>query len=66
MQHRLARRRHRPRVVHAVLVKTYPIAAQVVVDGRSFGTTPTYVKVPAHVPVEVHITRPASSRSCIH
>lgn len=44
--------------IHAVLIRTYPNAAHVTVDGRSFGTTPTYVKIPANTPVEVHITRP--------
>ncbi|MDQ3334512.1 MAG: PEGA domain-containing protein [Myxococcota bacterium] len=46
-----------PIKIHAVLVKTYPNGALVTVNGRSFGTTPTYVKVPAFVPVELHITR---------
>ena len=43
--------------IHAVLIRTYPNAALVTVDGRSFGTTPTYVKIPGNTPVEVRITR---------
>ncbi len=43
--------------IHAVLVKTYPIAARVTVGDRYFGTTPTYIKIPANTPVEVHIER---------
>jgi hypothetical protein len=44
--------------IHAVLVKTYPIAATVTVAGRSFGTTPTYIKIPANTPVMVRMERP--------
>lgn len=47
-----------PQPTHAVLVKTYPIAARVTVGDRYFGTTPTYIKIPANTPVEVHIERP--------
>jgi hypothetical protein len=43
--------------IHAVLVKTYPIAAKVTVAGRSFGTTPTYIKIPANTPVSVRMER---------
>jgi hypothetical protein len=46
-----------PQRIHAVLVKSYPIAARVTVAGRSFGTTPTYIKIPAHTPVKVRIER---------
>ncbi|HEX5062141.1 MAG TPA: PEGA domain-containing protein [Kofleriaceae bacterium] len=48
----------RPQPIHAVLVRTAPIAARVTVNGRSFGTTPTYVKIPANTPVELVIARP--------
>jgi hypothetical protein len=47
----------RPQPIHAVLIRTYPIAARVVVGGLYFGTTPTYVKVPANTPVDVQIAR---------
>lgn len=47
---------HRQRI-HAVLVKSYPIAARVTVGDRYFGTTPTYIKIPANTPVEVRIER---------
>lgn len=47
-----------PPPMHAVLVRTQPIAARVTVGDRYFGTTPTYIKVPAHTPVEVRIERP--------
>lgn len=43
--------------IHAVLVKSYPIAARVTVGDRYFGTTPTYIKIPANTPVEVRIER---------
>jgi hypothetical protein len=48
----------RPQPIHAVLVQTYPIAARVTVGNRFFGTTPTYVKIPANTPVDVRIERP--------
>jgi hypothetical protein len=44
--------------IHTVLVKSHPIAARVTVDGRFFGTTPTYVKVPANTEVEIELSRP--------
>jgi hypothetical protein len=44
--------------VHAVLIKTYPNAAAVTVGDQSFGTTPTYIKIPGNTPVEVTIARP--------
>jgi hypothetical protein len=43
--------------IHAVLIKTYPNAAVVTVGDRSFGTTPTYIKIPGNTPVEVQIVR---------
>lgn len=43
--------------LHAVFVQTYPIGARVTVNGRSFGTTPTYAKIPANTPVELHVAR---------
>ena len=43
--------------IHAVLIKTYPIAAKVTVGGRYFGTTPTYVKIPANTPVQIKMER---------
>jgi hypothetical protein len=43
---------------HTVLFKTYPPAAEVKFNGRSFGTTPTYVRIPGNTPVEIEITRP--------
>jgi hypothetical protein len=46
-----------PITIHAVLIKTYPNGALVTVNGRSFGTTPTYAKVPAFVPVELRVTK---------
>jgi hypothetical protein len=46
-----------PARIHAVLIKTYPIAAKVTVGKRSFGTTPTYIKIPANTPVTVHMER---------
>jgi hypothetical protein len=52
-----ARPRPVPRKMHAVLIKTFPVGAVVTVDGRSFGTTPTYAKVPANTPVELHVRR---------
>jgi hypothetical protein len=47
-----------PQPVHAVLVRSWPIAATVRVGDRSFGSTPTYVKIPANTPVELVIARP--------
>jgi hypothetical protein len=48
-----------PRVkIHAVLIKTYPIAAKVTVGNRSFGTTPTYIKIPSNTRVVVRMERP--------
>ncbi len=44
--------------IHAVYVQTSPIAARVTAGGRAFGTTPTYIKIPAFTPVELHIERP--------
>lgn len=44
--------------IHAVLIRTYPGSARVVVGDQSFGTTPTYVKIPANTPVDIQITRP--------
>ncbi len=41
--------------IYAVLIKTYPNAATVRVGGRSVGTTPTYIKIPANTPVEIQI-----------
>ncbi|MBA3455793.1 MAG: PEGA domain-containing protein [Deltaproteobacteria bacterium] len=46
------------RPTHSVFITTVPNAAHVKVDGRSFGFTPTYVKVPAFTPVKVNIERP--------
>jgi hypothetical protein len=46
-----------PNKIHAVFVQTYPIGARVTVNGRSFGTTPTYAKVPANTPIELHVAR---------
>jgi hypothetical protein len=40
------------------LIRTFPGAARVIVDDQSFGTTPTYVKIPANTPVDIEITRP--------
>jgi hypothetical protein len=48
----------KPQPIHAVLVRTWPIAATVKVGGRSFGSTPTYVKIPANTPVQLEIARP--------
>jgi hypothetical protein len=48
----------KPQPIHAVLVKTYPIAAKVTVGNRSFGTTPTYIKIPANTPIKVRMERP--------
>jgi hypothetical protein len=45
------------RPIHSVLIKTYPIAAAVMIGDRSYGTTPTYIKVPANTPVQVRIAR---------
>ena len=42
--------------MHAVMVKTYPTGALVTVNGTSFGTTPTFARVPAFTPVELHVT----------
>jgi hypothetical protein len=47
-----------PQKIHAVLIKTFPIAAKVTVGNRSFGTTPTYIKIPANTPVRVRMERP--------
>ncbi|HEY5947181.1 MAG TPA: hypothetical protein VIV40_16875 [Kofleriaceae bacterium] len=47
-----------PQPIHAVLVRTYPIAARVTVGNRAFGTTPTYIKIPANTRVEVKMFRP--------
>ncbi|HEY5924328.1 MAG TPA: hypothetical protein VIV11_21775 [Kofleriaceae bacterium] len=47
----------KPARMHAVFVQSYPIAARVTVGGLYFGTTPTYIKIPAHTPVEVNIQR---------
>jgi hypothetical protein len=47
----------KPQPLHAVFVQSYPIAAQVTVGGLSFGTTPTYIKIPANTPVELSIAR---------
>jgi hypothetical protein len=43
--------------IHMVLVQSYPSAARVTYEGRSFGFTPTYVHVPGMTPVTIKIER---------
>src|SRR5439155_9042403 len=42
---------------HMVLVHSFPSAARVTYEGRSFGYTPTYAHVPGFTPVRLQIER---------
>ena len=42
---------------HTILVKTYPAGAEVKVNGRSYGLSPTYVRVPGNTPTDIEISR---------
>jgi hypothetical protein len=53
------------RPMHAVFIKTIPNAAKVTFEGRFFGYTPTYVKVPAHTPVKIEVAR-AGFKPVVH
>ena len=48
----------KPQPIHPVLIRSVPVAAKVTAGGTYFGTTPTYIKIPANTPVEVTVERP--------